>query len=118
MSGAYNKKANEMKDTYLRVLFHSFIKPEKYPYLLKAKNEIGYTSYFENILTMNDISMEMFQTLHPTKRVKFRQDLIVAILRVITEYFTHDTLGNDLTETLQYCESKVGILIRFHILQT
>jgi hypothetical protein len=108
LSGAYNEKADEMEDAYLRVLFHSFMKPERYPYLLKAKSEIGYTTYFENILTMNDISMEMFQTLPPTKRVKFRQDLIVAILRVITEYFTHDALGNDLSETLLYCESMVG----------
>ncbi len=108
LSGAYHEKADKIEDAYLRGLFRSFIKPEKHPYLLKAKSEIGYITYFENILTMNDISMEMFQTLPPTKRVMFRQELVVAILRVITEYFTHDALGNDLSEMLLYYESMVG----------
>lgn len=108
LSGVYHRKADEIEDAYLRVLFHSFLNPEKYPYLLKAKSEIGYTSYFENILNMNDISMEMFQTLPPTSRVMFRQELVVAILCVISKYFTQDALGNDLSDTLSYCESMVG----------
>ena len=108
LSGSYHKKDDEIEDAYLRVLFSSLIKPERYPYLLKAKSEIGYTAYFENILTMNDISMGMFQTLPPTKRVVFRQKLVVAILRVITEYFTHDVFGNNLSEALLYCESMIG----------
>jgi len=33
--------------------------------------------------------MEMFQTLSPTERVMFRQELVVAILRVIVEHFTN-----------------------------
>ncbi len=108
LSGSYNEKADKIEDDYFRSLFSSFIKPEKYPYLLKAKSEIGYNAYFENILTMNDISMEMFQTLPPKERVMFRQKLVVAILRVISEYFTHDALGNDLSEILLYCKSMIG----------
>lgn len=108
LSGAYHEKADKIEDAYLRMLYRSSIKPEKHPYLLKLKSEIGYKSYFENILTMNDISMEMFQALPPMERVMFRQKLVVAILRVITEHFTHDALGNDLSETLLYCESMVG----------
>ena len=108
LSGVYDDKARQIEDSYLRALSRSFRKPENYPYLLKAKNEIGYTTYFENILTMNDISMDLFHTLPPMERVMFRQEMVVAILRVIAKYFTHDSLGNDLSETLSYCESFVG----------
>ena len=38
----------------------------------------------------------------------FRQELVVAILRVIVEHFTYDVFGNDLSETLSYCKSMVG----------
>lgn len=108
LAGVYDEKADKIEDAFLRSLSRSFIKPEKYPYLLKAKKDIGYTTYFENVLTMNDITMELFHTLPPEKRVNFRQELTVAILRVIAQHFTHDSLGNDLSEVLSYCESFVG----------
>ena len=108
LAGVYDRKTNKIEDAYLRALSRSFIKPEKYPYILKAKSDIGYTSYFEDILTMNDISMELFNTLPPEMRVLFRQEMVVAILRVIAKHFTHDALGNDLSEHLSYCESMVG----------
>lgn len=105
LSGVYNNKADKIEDAYLQSIFRSFTKPERYPYLLKAKKDIGYTTYFENILTMNDISMKLFHTLSPVDRVMFRQELDVAILRVLAKYFTHDSLGYDLSETLSYCEA-------------
>ncbi|MCL2336937.1 MAG: hypothetical protein FWC60_05915 [Firmicutes bacterium] len=108
LSGVYDAKADKIEDAFLRSLSRSFIKPEKYPYLLKAKSDIGYTTYFENILTMNDISIELFKTLPPEKRVLFRQEMVVAIMRVIAKHFTRDSFGNDLSETLSYCESFVG----------
>lgn len=108
LSGAYDDKADRIEDAFLQAMSKSFIKPEKYPYLLKAKSNIGYTTYFENILTMNDISMELFNTLPPEERVLFRQEMVVAIMQVIAKHFTHDSLGNDTAETLAYCESYVG----------
>lgn len=108
LSGVYDDEADRIEDKYLRTLSKSFIKPEKYPYLLKAKSEIEYTTYFENLLTMNDISMEQFKTLPPEERVLFRQEMVVAILKVITKHFTTDSLGNNLQEELDYCESLVG----------
>jgi hypothetical protein len=108
LAGVYDEKADKIEDAYLRSLSRSFIKPERYPYLLKAKKDIGYTTYFENILTMNHITMKLFHTLPPEERVYFRQELTVAIYRVIAQHFTHDSLGNDLSETLSYCESFLG----------
>ena len=108
LSGVYDNAADRIEDKYLRVLSKSFIKPEKYPYLLKAKSEIKYTSYFENLLTMNDISMEQFNTLPPKERILFRQEMVVAILSVIAKHFTTDSLGNDLQDELDYCKSFVG----------
>ena len=105
LSGAYDNKANQIGDDYLRTLSHSFIKPENYPYLLKAKQDIQYTTYFENILTTNNISMELFNTLSPIDRVMFRQELVVSILEVIARYFTFDSLGNDLAQELDYYKS-------------
>ncbi len=75
---------------------------------LKAKSDIGYTTYFENILTMNDISIDLFHTLPPEERVLFRQEMVVAIMQVIAKHFTHDSLDNSTAETLAYCESFVG----------
>ena len=108
LSGAIDEKTDKIEDDFLRSLSRSFIKAEKYPYLLKAKSDIGYKAYFESILIMNDISIEQFKTLPPEKRVLFRQEMVVAIMRVIAKHFTHDVLGNDLSETLSYCESFVG----------
>ena len=107
LSGVYDAKADRIEDEYLRALSKSAIKPEKYPYLLKAKSEIEYTSYFENILTMNDISMEQFNTLSPEERVLFRQEMVVAILGVIARHFATDSLGNNLQDALGYCEALV-----------
>lgn len=108
LSGVYDDAADRIEDKYLRALSRSFIKPEKYPYLLKAKSELEYTSYFENLLTMNDISMEQFNTLPPEERVLFRQEMVVAILEVIVKHFTTDSLGNNLHDELMYCKSFVG----------
>lgn len=108
LSGVYDDKANRIKDEHLRAYFKSFIKPERYPYLLKAKSKIEYASYFENLLTMNDISMEQFNALPPEERVLFHQEMVVAILDVITKHFTTDSLGNNLQEELDYCKSFVG----------
>jgi len=108
LAGVYDNKADKIEDAFLWALSRSFIKPEKYPYILKAKSDIGYKTYFENILTMNDISMALFKTLPPKERILFRQEMVVAILQVVAKHFSHDSMGNDLTEQLAYCESFVG----------
>lgn len=105
LSGVYDLKANQIEDSYLRLLFRSSIKPEKYPYLLKAKSDINYNSYFENILTMNNITMAQFRILPPIERIMFRQEMVFVILQVIAKYFSHDSLGNDMLEKLSYYES-------------
>lgn len=107
LSGVYDTKADHIENDYLRALAKSFIKPEKYPYLLKAKSDLEYTSYFENILTMNNISMKQFNTLSPEERVLFRQELVVAILEVIEKHFVNDSLGNNLNDELAYYKSFV-----------
>lgn len=107
LSGVYDDKADKIENAYLRALSRSSIRPDKYPYLLKAKSDINYTTYFENILTMNDITMELFNTLSPMDRVMFRQELVVAILKVVAKYFTHDSLGNELADEVAYYETFV-----------
>lgn len=108
LSGVYDDKADRIKDKHLRAHSKSFIKPQKYPYLLKAKSKIDYVSYFENLLTMNDVSMKQFNTLPPEERVLFRQEMVIAILGVIAKHFTTDSLGNNLQDELDYCKSFVG----------
>lgn len=108
LSGVYDDKADRIEDVFLRAMYKSFIKPEKYPYLLKAKSDIEYTSYFENILIMNDISMDLFRTLPPEERILFRQEMVVAIMQVIAKHFTHDSLGNSISEILAYYEAYIG----------
>ena len=108
LSGVYDNAADRIEDKFLKALSKSFIKPESYPYPLKAKKDIGYTTYFENILTVNDISMDQFNTLSPEERVLFRQQMTVAILEVIAKHFKQDALGNNLQDELEYCKDFVN----------
>lgn len=107
LSGAYENKADEIEDLYLQKLYLNQFKSANYPYLLKARSDIDYSKYFENILTMNNISMEQFKTLEPIERVLFRQELTVAILEVIAKHFKTDSLGNDIQDDLDYCRAYV-----------
>lgn len=107
LSGVYDTKADRIENAYLHSLFQASINPEKFPYLLKARSDINYTSYFENILTMNNITMEQFRTLPPRDRITFRQEMVFAILQVVAKHFTQDSLGNDLAAELSYCEAFV-----------
>ena len=109
LSGIYDGVADRIEDAYVRSLFKSHIKPEKYPYLLKAKSEIEYESFFENLLITNDISMEQFNTLPPEERVLFRQEMDIAILSVISKHFIADSLGNNLCDELNHCKAYEGV---------
>lgn len=108
LSGVYDLKADRIENAYLRFLFRSSITPGKYPYLLKARSDIDYNSYFENILNMNNVTMEQFRTLPPMERIMFRQEMVFAIIQVIAKYFSHDSLGNDMADELSYCEAFVN----------
>lgn len=107
LSGVYDA-AKERLPKELRPYFKDSIKPENYPYLLKEKDEIEYTSYFNNTLIMNNISIKQFNTLPPEERVLLRQEMLVAILNVITKHFTIDSLGNNTQDRLDYCKSFIG----------
>jgi hypothetical protein len=107
LAGVYDKKADRIEDAFLRRMYLKSVRPEKYPYLLKAIEDIDYSRYFEDILTMNHISMEQFKTLDPVERVLLRQELVLAILEVIAKHFEVDSLGNRLADELEYCKSFV-----------
>lgn len=108
LAGVYDEKADRIEDAYLRHMYLRSVRPEKYPYLLKAIEDIDYTRYFENILTMNHISMAQFRTLDPVERVLFRQELVLAILEVIAKHFEVDSLGNKIADDLDYCRAFVN----------
>lgn len=103
LSGALDDKAAQMENKLLRHLYLKQVTPENYPYLLKKAKDIDYSRCFEDILAMNSISMEQFQTLAPVERVLFRQELVLAILEVIAKHFTEDSLGHKLAKELEYC---------------
>ena len=107
LAGIYDEKADRIENAYLRHMYLKRVKPENFPYLLKAREDIDYSHYFEDILTMNNISMEQFKTLDPVERVLFRQELVLAILEVIAKHFKVDSLGHDIAEDLDYCRSFV-----------
>ena len=107
LAGVYHEKADRIEDVYFRQLQKSFLKPEKYPYILKAKSDIGYNEHFEQLLIMNDISLDLYNTLPAMERVYFRQQMVLAIYQVIAKFFSHDSLGNSTSEILSYYESMV-----------
>ena len=107
LAGVYDKEADKIEDEILKKMYLSHIKPENYPYLLKARSNIDYSHYFEEILTMNNITMDQFRTLPPVDRVLFRQEMVLAIFQVIAKHFPTDSLGNDTKEELRYCEAFV-----------
>lgn len=108
LTGSLHEKADIVENEYLRELSKSFLTAEHYPYILKAKTDIEYAKYFEDILTMNDITIELFRSLPPEERVIFHQELAVAILRVIAKHFPTDSLGRSTSDELQYYESIVN----------
>lgn len=108
LSGVEDEKANKIEDPFMKKMFLSHLKSENYPYLLKARSDIDYTRFFEEILTMNNITMEQFRTLPPVEHVLFHQEIVLAIYRVIAAHFSVDSLGNDTQEELRYCESVVN----------
>lgn len=107
LAGVYDKEADKIEDEILKKMYLKHVKPENYPYLLKARSEIDYSHYFEEILTMNNITIEQFRSLPPVERVLFRQEVVLAVYRVIAAHFAVDSLGNDTQEELRYCESIV-----------
>lgn len=107
LSGAYDDKADRIEDQFLKELYKRTIDPDSYPYLLKSIDDIDYSRYFEDILTMNHISMEQFKKLDPVDRVLFRQQMVVAILSVIAKYFPTDSLGHSTEEDLEYYKAFV-----------
>ncbi len=107
LSGVYDDKLNRMEDEDSREFFKSSIKPEKYPYL-KAKDKLNYVSYFEDILIMNNISMEQFNTISAEERILFRQEMDVAILEVIAKHFKKNSLGKSIRGELEHCKLYVG----------
>lgn len=107
LSGVYDEQADKIEDDILKKMFLTRIKPKRYPYLLKARSDIDYSHYFEEILTMNNITMDQFRTLSPIDRVLFRQEMALAIFKVIAKHFPTDSLGNDTQEELRYCEAFV-----------
>lgn len=108
LSGVYDEQADKIEDDILKKMFMTRIKPKRYPYLLKARGDIDYSRYFEEILTMNNITMDQFRTLPPIDRVLFRQEMALAIFKVIAKHFPTDSLGNDTQEELRYCEAFVN----------
>lgn len=105
--GVYDEQANKIDDPFLKRMFLARIKPKNYPYLLKARSDIDYTRYFENILTMNNITIEQFKSLDRIDRVLFQQEMALAIFTVIAKHFPTDSLGNDTQEELRYYEAFV-----------
>lgn len=107
LAGVYDKEADKIEDKILKKMYLNHIKPGNYPYLLKARSDIDYSHYFEEILTMNNITMDHFRTLPPVDRVLFRQEMVLAIFKVIAKHFPTDSLGNDTQEELRRCEAFV-----------
>ena len=108
LSGVYDEQAEKCHIESLRHRLKSKIKPENYPYFLKVRSDLHYVKYFDDILTMNDISKEQFRELPPEERVLIRQEMNVAILQVLAKHFKKNSLGKDIMEELSFCESMVG----------
>lgn len=105
LAGKYAEKVDRIKEPALKRIAESHFRAENYPYFLKVHSDIDYHRFFEDILTENKITMEQFETLEADERVLFRQEMAVAIYRVIAKYFPVDSLGNNTGEELSYIES-------------
>ena len=108
LAGVYDDKLKRIEDKDSRDFFKSFIKPGKYPYILKERDELHYESYFENILIMSKISIEQFNTLPTEERILLRQEMDVSILEVIAKHFKKNSLGESISDELEYYRSNVG----------
>ena len=108
ISGELDKKAQRIKDPYLRQRFLSRVIPKNYPYILKTRSDLSYPDYFDSILAMNLISSSQFQALNPHERILLRQELTVAILEVLSRHFKTDAIGRSIEDDLDYYTSNIG----------
>lgn len=88
----------------LDLYYRAFANPDKHPYILTKFKQMDYNNFFETVLTYGCINIEQFQELDQEKRIRFRQDLVVAIQRLIAEYFDIDSNGENTRELLNYYE--------------
>ena len=52
--------------------------------------------------------MQQFNSLPPKERVSVRQEILVALLTVISKHFKHNSLGEDTGEQLSGAQMMVG----------
>lgn len=108
LSGVYDTKADRIENAYLRSLFQASINPEKFPYLLKARSDINYTSYFENIFYTKQYHDGTVQnTASKGSDYVPAGNGFLQSCKLLQINFTQDSLGNDLAAELSYCEAFV-----------
>ena len=105
LSGAENQRIRKIEDSYFRFREKHRLKAENYPYFLESYKKINYEKNFKDLLVLHRISEELFQSLPPIERYYFRQEIDLAIERVIEKHFSTDALGNATEDQLSYLES-------------
>lgn len=105
LAGVYDERANREESIIVQKWLKQILTPERYPYILKAQRVLDYSRHFNECLIMNSISIEQFKSLSPGERVQVRQEMALAIYRVIASHFPTDSLGKDTQDELLYLES-------------
>ena len=82
--------------------------PENHPYIFYAIKDIDYKQFFSDALTSCRISMEDFKSKPLDERVRFHQELNLAILEVVAKHFVFDSVGGLIADELDYQRSIVN----------
>ncbi len=108
LSGELHKQAHLYDDEIIRELAIASLSIENHPYPLESSSLSRYPEIFEGMINLYDISILDFKRLSPQKRVLFRQELDLAILNVISHYFTKNSKGENVQDELLLYESFVN----------
>ncbi|MEY8469466.1 helix-turn-helix domain-containing protein [Faecalibaculum rodentium] len=91
----------------LELYYKKYANPERNPYQLTQFKKMNYNLFFESVLIYGGIDKKEFNKLQPSKRVRFREELTISILRLIAKYFDYDCIGQDTKMVLDYYESQI-----------
>ena len=105
LSGELHTQADSYKDDFLKNLYISQLKVEKYPYYRKRKADLNkqpIEELLEKLLALFEISFSQFENMDFEAKYSLQHDLFDALIPVIRKHFDVDAYGHKDMPNLEY----------------
>ena len=97
LAGEYDRRFEEMKDELKNpdLTHYLWTQTKRFPYSKHQAENIDYSEFLMDILTINNITQEQYLALNAKERRAFKYDIGNALHSVIKQYFKVDSEGNE-----------------------